>query len=79
MLSVTRPARAGLPYLQELLPKQSAAAEPMLKLDAHTAIMLQRSVYDALRDLKVSMPLFPIRACVHQAAVKLIPLAHVRK
>ena len=50
------PAEAGLPYLQELLPKQSAAAEPALKLEAHTAIMLQRSVYDALRDLKVRCP-----------------------
>ncbi|KAK9836920.1 hypothetical protein WJX74_011061 [Apatococcus lobatus] len=53
LVNKARPAEAGLPYLQELLPKESPAAEPALKLEAHTAIMLQRSVYDALRDLKL--------------------------
>ncbi|KAK9866449.1 hypothetical protein WJX84_012457 [Apatococcus fuscideae] len=47
----TDPAAASPPYFQELLPKAAVASEPAQKLEARTAIMLQRSVYDGLRDL----------------------------
>lgn len=52
----TDPAAASPPYFQELLPKAAVASEPAQKLEARTAIMLQRSVYDGLRDLNVRGP-----------------------